>query len=84
MGFFNSLKKALQGPPHVQGGDDEGAAAALHEEYGIVPEDGVDYRMAPGTGGVGGPAVPSLAGLDGSEAGEVAEDDESAPPDLDP
>jgi len=83
MGFFDGLKKMLRGPAHVQGGDDEGAAA-LHEEYGIADEDGSDFRMAAGTGGVGGPVVPSLAGLDGSDAGGVAEDDESAPPGVDP
>jgi hypothetical protein len=35
MGFFDSLKKMLQGPPHVQVGDDEGAMA-LHEEYHVA------------------------------------------------
>ena len=35
MGFFDSLKKMLQGPAHVQTGDDEGAIA-LHEEYSVA------------------------------------------------
>ena len=42
MGFLDSLKKAIQGPPRVQGmgSDDPGeVAAALHEEY-AAPESG--------------------------------------------
>lgn len=76
MGFFDRLRKMLQGPPHIQGGDDE-SNAALHEEFGTRDAGSADIRRMEST--VGGAVMPGMAG---SEAAETAEADlsEEAPP----
>jgi hypothetical protein len=81
MGFFDGLKKMLQGPAHVQGGDDEGNVA-LHEDFGTVDKNaaGVSQTQAAMGGSI-------RLGYAASESAEVVADDlatEAAPPDLDP
>jgi hypothetical protein len=80
MSFLDRIRKMLAGPPHVQAGDDE-EAAALHEEYGAPREGEADLKYMEETGGGGGAAGLRLGA---SEAAEVSLDEletEETPPD---
>jgi hypothetical protein len=80
MGFLTWLRNALAGPPRIQTGDAE-EAAALHEEFGTADEGAADLRHVEGAGG-GGRSPDVRFGA--SEAAEAAEADlasEEAPPD---
>jgi hypothetical protein len=87
MSLLDRLRDLLAGPPRIQGGDAE-EAAALREEFGTSDEGAADVRRME-TGG--GPAAARLGGsgatdavrFGGSEAAEAAEADlsEEAPPD---
>jgi hypothetical protein len=81
MGFLDSLRKMLQGPPHVQGGDDEGAAA-LHEEYGTGSGSDADIKRMETS--IGGAVMPGISSQDAAETVEADFSEESAPPDVDP
>jgi hypothetical protein len=81
MGFLDNLRKMLQGPPHVQGGDDEGASA-LHEEYGTSSAPEADVKRMGSS--IGGGVMPSIGAQDASETVEGDFSAEEAPPDLDP
>ena len=81
MGFLDGLRKMLQGPPHVQGGDDEGAAA-LHEEYGTGSAPEADVRQM--NTAIGGAVMPSIGASDAAETVESDFSEEAAPPDVDP
>jgi hypothetical protein len=81
MSFLDRLRKMLAGPPHIQGGDNEGDAA-LHEEFGTSNEGAADLRRM-GTR-AGGAAMPGLASLEATEAAEADLETEEAPPDTDP
>jgi hypothetical protein len=81
MGFFDQLRKMLQGPPHVQGGDDEGNVA-LHEDFGAGnAPDGDIKRMETS---IGGAVMPGISSQDAAETVEGDFSEEAAPPDLDP
>jgi len=76
MGFFDRLRKMLAGPAHVQGGDDEGAAA-LREEYHTAGPGADDiHRMETRAGGA---VMPGIAATDAAETAE-ADLSEEAPP----
>ena len=81
MGFFDQLKKMLQGPAHVQGGDDEGNVA-LHEDFGAANKGEADiHRMETA---IGGAVVPGIGAQDAAETVEGDFSSEEAPPDVDP
>lgn len=62
MGFLDSLKKAIAGPPHISGADDPGEmAAALHEEYAVPNADEEEVRQ-----------VKELDSLSDAPAGPIA------------
>lgn len=85
MGFLDRLRNMLAGPPRVQGGDAE-EAAALHEEFGTPDEGSADVRRVEG-GGPGVGAGLHNVGFGASEAAEAAETDlseEETPSDPDP
>jgi hypothetical protein len=81
MGFFDQLRKMLQGPAHVQGGDDEGNVA-LHEDFGAgnAPEADI-HRMETN---IGGAVMPGISAQDAAETVEADFSEEAAPPDADP
>jgi hypothetical protein len=75
MGFLDSLKKAIQGPPRVQGmGSDEPGevAAALHEEY-AAPDPGPSEskQIEELNDGPGATAAAPFAGAGQIRAAEV-------------
>jgi hypothetical protein len=77
MGLFDSLRKALRGPAHVQGGGDEGASAALHEEYGASDAAGQDVKRMETT--AGGAVTPGIGGSEAAEAADADLGEESQP-----
>ena len=81
MGFLDNLRKMLQGPPHVQGGDDEGNVA-LHEDFGTGSTPEADVRRIETS--IGGAVMPSIGPQDAAETVESDFSEEAAPPDLDP
>jgi len=81
MSFLDRLRKALAGPPHIQGGDDEGDAA-LHEEYGTPDPAEADVRHLETT--TGGAVLPSFASSDAAVTAEEELESEEAPPDPSP
>ena len=83
MSFLDRIRNMLSGPPHVEGGDAE-EAAALREEFGTADEGTDDLRRV-GTPGSG--AGLSNVGFGASEAAEAVEGDlstEEAPSDPTP
>jgi hypothetical protein len=81
MSFLDRLRNMLAGPPRVQGGDDEGAAA-LREEYGTPDEGAADIRRMETT--AGGAPMPGFAASEAAETAEADLETEEAPPDPDP
>ena len=82
MGFFDKLRNAIAGPPHVNAGGDSEVEATLHEEFGAGDAAAADLRAAESR--IGGAVVPGLSAQEGAEAAEDALAPEQAPPDLDP
>jgi len=82
MGFLSKFRDWLAGPPHVAEGDDEGAAAALHEEFHTSSAAEADVHKMETT--AGGAAVPGIGGSDAAETVESDLSEEAAPPDVDP
>jgi hypothetical protein len=82
MSFLDRIRNWLAGPPHIQGGDDEGGEAALHEEYG-TPTEG-DAAIKATESGSGGAVMPGYAAARGAEAAEAETSSEEAPPDAGP
>jgi hypothetical protein len=82
MSFLGRFRDWLAGPPHVADGGDEGAAAALHEEFHTSDAAEADVRKMETT--AGGAAMPGISGSDAAETVEADFSEEAAPPDLDP
>ena len=75
MGFLDSLRKAIAGPPRVQGmeGDDPGeVAATLHEEY-AAPDPGHSGtdRIEGISDGPGATAAAPFSGAGQASAAEI-------------
>jgi hypothetical protein len=81
MSFLDRLRKMLAGPPHVQGGDDEGAAA-LHEEFGTPDEGEAEVKRMETT--AGGAVMPGYAASEAAEAADENLATEEAPSDPTP
>jgi hypothetical protein len=75
MGIWDRIRNALAGPPRVQTGGDEGAEAALHEEFGTPTEGDAELKHMEETGGGGG---ASTLRYGASQAAEVASDTEAS------
>lgn len=64
MGFLDSIRKALAGPPHISGsqGDNPGEiSAALHEEYAVPNADEEEVREIDSLSSADAPAAPIAA-----------------------
>ena len=79
--YPDQLRKMLQGPPHVQGGDDEGNVA-LHEDFGAGNAPEADIKRMETS--IGGAVMPGISSQDAAETVEGDFSEEAAPPDLDP
>jgi hypothetical protein len=77
MSFLDRVRSWFAGPPRVQTGDEEDAAA-LREEFG-TPDAGKEDVEQLEYGMQGGP-VPGLAGRDAAEIAESEIDSEEPPP----
>jgi hypothetical protein len=85
MGFFDRIRNALAGPPHIDDSDrNEGPEidAAMAADFGGGDKGAADVKRYEATGGSG--PLPGLGGLVGGQAAEEDLESEAAPPDLDP
>jgi hypothetical protein len=82
MGFFDKLRNAIAGPPHVNAGGDSEVEATLHEEFGAPNKYEAEVNR---TDDLSGGAV--MPGLAAPEAADLARDEfesEEAPRDPTP
>ena len=83
MSFLDRLRNLLAGPPRVQGGDAE-EAAAVREEFGASDEGSADVRRVEGPGVGGGMHNVGFAGTEAAEAAEGDLSTEETPSDQTP
>jgi hypothetical protein len=85
MGFLDSIRNALAGPPHIDDSDrNEGPEidAAMAADFSGADKGAADVKRYEMTGGSG--ALPGLGGLVGGQAAEEDLESEEAPPDPNP